>query len=157
MSDSDSERFAASLTANQRQYLLRLFDGCLGDAEDPLRWRPLIALQARLHDSCANDSRPPYLVEVTVPGQAVVVVSRRILNWPGVWEPAAQAWLDELKITTLTVDVSSLDEMNSASIAWLVTLAQHLPGSAVRLIGVNDTIRRSLRVLHLDRVLIIDG
>jgi ABC-type transporter Mla MlaB component len=159
MSEPELTRFAASLTPTQRHFLVGLFDRCLGGgeggADDPARWQAMLDLHRQLRQAPDQDPSQPFTVTVTVPGEALVTVARRLLAWPGIWEPASHAWLKELKIVRLTIDLEALDEMNSASIAWLVTLAQHLPGSAVRLVGVNETIRRALRVLHLDRVLVI--
>jgi hypothetical protein len=93
MSEPDSESFAASLNAGQRQFLLRLFDNCLGTKDDPLRWQALLELHGRLRTTSDNDPRPPFSVAVTVPGQAVVTVGRRLLHWQAIWNrPRMPGW-----------------------------------------------------------------
>jgi hypothetical protein len=166
-SDSDIGSFVDSLTPHQRVVLQRILGESLTvlprsteeTTVDRLHlleegMRPLMTLLEHLRRYPAKDEARPFAVTMPEAGRAEVVLSRGILTWSAIWEGKSYAWLSESRIDRVTVDVSQLDDLTSSTIAWLVTLAQKLPAGSVRLRGVNDTMRRALGILHLDRILI---
>ncbi|MBA3709560.1 MAG: STAS domain-containing protein [Planctomycetes bacterium] len=165
--ENDIGSFVESLTAHQRVVLQRILGESLNvlprSTEETTVDRlhlleegmaPLMALLAQLRRYPAHDDAKPYVVTRPAPGHAVMVLNRGILTWNAIWEVKSHAWLDELRITHVIVDVSRLDDLTSSTIAWLVTLAQKLSGGTLRLRGINDTMRRALAILHLDRILV---
>jgi hypothetical protein len=111
------------------------------------------SLQGATHGAEDDSDIRPFTVGFPEPGHAVVRVSRKILHWPQIWEERAHSWMHEAKLQAMTVDVSRLDELNSSTIAWLVTMAQRIPGGHLTLLGANQAMKRALKVLHLERVL----
>jgi anti-anti-sigma regulatory factor len=120
--------------------------------------RPLIELLATLREyaPAADDDSDirPFAISIPEPGHVAVRLSRKILTWSAIWEEKAHSWLKEARVQRLSVDVSRLEELNSSTIAWLVTLAQKVPGGRLALRGANDTMRRALGVLHLEQILV---
>jgi hypothetical protein len=111
------------------------------------------SLQGATHGADDDSNIRPFTVGFPEPGKAVVRVSRKILAWPQIWEERAHSWMQESQITAMVVDVSRLDELNSSTIAWLVTMAQRIPSGTLALVGANQVMKRALKVLHLERVL----
>jgi len=111
------------------------------------------SLQGATHGAEDDSDIRPFTVGFPEPGQAVLRLSRKILHWPQIWEERAHSWMLEAKIQGMSVDVSRLDELNSSTIAWLVTMAQRIPGGFLKLKGANLAMKRALKVLHLERVL----
>lgn len=54
----------------------------------------------------------------------------------------------------MSVDLRKLDDINSSTIAWLVTMASHVPSRRLSLLNASERIRRSILVLKLDQVLV---
>ena len=106
------------------------------------------------NDDSDSDIRP-YALAMPEPGHARLRLSRRFLHWRGLWDAKSHDWIKEVKIGRLTVDLASLEELTSSAIAWLVTLASHLPDRRVHLVGVAPIIRRSLLALHLGEILVV--
>jgi hypothetical protein len=169
--DPEIAQFVDSLSPHQRVVLQRLLGESLtvvpqsGDETtvERLQWlgegvRPLMDLLGALREyspSGDDDSDVrPFALSIPEPGHALVRVSRKILTWTGIWDDKAHAWLGDVRVSRVSVDVSRLDELNSSTIAWLVTLAQKLPGGSLKLRGANETMRRALAVLHLEKVLV---
>jgi hypothetical protein len=170
LSNQELGHFVDSLSPHQRVVLQRVLGECLTvlpqkvDEATPDRMqlveegmRPLTHLLSYLRQFSpaddASDNRP-FAVSMLQPGHALVTLSRRILTWHAIWDAKSYAWLKAMRIDRLTADVSALDELNSSTIAWLVTLAQQLPGGLLVLRGANHTMRRALGVLHLEKVLV---
>jgi anti-anti-sigma regulatory factor len=169
--DPEIATFVESLTPQQRVVLNRLLGESLTVVPRSTEQttiehlqlvdegvRPLIELLATLREyapSADDDSDiRPFAIGYAEPGHAVVRLSRKILTWTSIWEEKAHAWVKESRVQRLTVDVSRLDELNSSTIAWLVTLAQKVPGGRLALRGANETMRRALGVLHLEQILV---
>ncbi len=172
--DKEIGYFVDSLSPHQRVVLQRLLGECLtvlprGNDDvtiDRLRlvsdgMRPLQTLldQLRQYAPGADEDSDirPFSLNIPQAGHALLTLSRKILTWNAIWEEKAHSWLKDVSVSRLTVDVSRLDEFNSSTIAWLVTLAQRLPGGKIALRGTNLTMRRALGVLHLEKVLVPEG
>jgi anti-anti-sigma regulatory factor len=167
--------FVHALSPEQRTFLQRVLGECLSaiprsgqpvlhhgpEAIDLMQQavEPLYHLMESLRcfepADDANDIRP-FRVEIVQPGQAVVVVHPRILSWRGIWDAQSHGWVEDLHLGRLVVDVSALHDLNSSTIAWLATLAGHLPQRRLILRGANAGMARSLRALRLDSTLILD-
>jgi len=111
------------------------------------------SLQGATHGADDDSDIRPFTVGFPEPDHAVVRLSRKILAWPQIWEERAHSWMQEARIASMVVDVSRLDELNSSTIAWLVTMAQRIPSGTLTLVGANSAMKRALKVLHLERVL----
>lgn len=163
--------FVDSLSPHQRVYLQRLIGEFLtsfpAEGDDPHpEWLPLHRQSAKTlfsliellrafeNDDSDSDIRP-YALAMPEPGHAEIRLARRFLHWRGLWDPKSHDWIREVKIGRLTVDLSSLEEITSSAIAWLVTLASHLPGRRIHLVGAAPIIRRSLIALRLGDVLVM--
>lgn len=171
--DHEIAHLVDSLTPHQRVVLQRLVGECLTaipeSMEDaPPDWLPMLRLGSRslfqLLDTLRRfeneDERSdirPYSLTVPEPGHAKIALARRIIHWRGVWEQANHSWVTELHIGRLTVDVGALDELPSSVIAWLVTLANQLPEHRLRLVEVSAVMSRTLQVLRLNQVLLVEG
>jgi ABC-type transporter Mla MlaB component len=168
--DPQIAQFVESLSPHQRVVLQRLLGECLTVVPrsteettiEHLRLvdegvRPLVELLATLREyaPAADDDSDirPFALSVPEPGHVLVRLSRKILTWTAIWEEKAHNWLKDVRVQRLTVDVSRLEELNSSTIAWLVTLAQKVPGGRLTLRGANETMRRALGVLHLEQIL----
>ncbi len=163
--------FVDSLTSHQRVVLQRLVGEFLTalpehDQEThpelvpllrqnavPLR-RMLDLLRRFRNDDDDSDIRP-FSLTVPEPGHACLALNRRILTWHGLWDAKSHDWVKDVRIGRLTVDLHKLTEVTSSTIAWLVTLAQHVPEQRLHLTGVSTVIRKSIRVLRLEAVLVM--
>ncbi|MBA2479371.1 MAG: hypothetical protein H0V44_01815 [Planctomycetes bacterium] len=167
--ESDIGSFVDSLTPHQRVVLQRILGECLtvlprSSEETTVErlhlleegMRPLTTLLAQLRRHPPAGDPQPFVVSMSEVGHASVLLSRDILSWSAIWEGQSHAWVSEQRIQHVTVDVSRLEDLNSSTVAWLVTLAQKLPIGSVRIQGMNDTMRRALAILHLDRILIAE-
>jgi hypothetical protein len=161
---------AESLTAHQRQVLARLLGEAvagvaglerhpaqerahrLQDAIQPVR-DLLDALQGSLEPADEDSRIRPFTVRFPAPGVALLRLSPRILSWPRIWENRAHDWIPT-NLAEMLVDVSALPELNSSTIAWLVTLAQRLPGGRLSMQGLAPHLRRAIAVLRLEQVLV---
>lgn len=169
--DPEILQFVDSLSPHQRTVLSRLLGEALNvvprSAEEitveRLRLigdgvRPLMELLRALREyapSADGDSDVrPFAIAVPDSGHAVVRLSRKILTWGGIWEERAHAWIGDLRVKRLTVDAGRLEELNSSTIAWLVTLAHKMPDGRLMLRGASQGMRRALTVLHLEKVLV---
>ncbi len=162
-----------SLTAHQRVVLQRLVGECLTaipeTADDaPPDWLPMLRTGSRslfhlldtlrrFENEDENSDIRPYSLSIPEPGHAKISLARRIIHWRGVWEQANHSWVSELRIGRLTVDVSNLDELPSSIIAWLVTLANQLPEHRLRLVEATPVMARTLQVLRLNQVLLVES
>ena len=106
------------------------------------------------NDDNDSDIRP-YALSMPEPGHARLRLARRFVNWRGLWDAQSHDWIREISVGKLTVDLTVLEDLTSSAIAWLVTLATHLPDRRVHLTGVSPTIRRSLIALHLAEILVM--
>ncbi len=95
----------------------------------------------------------PFVVRYPGPGVAVLRLSPRILTWQRIWENRAHDWMPS-DLAEMLVDVSRLPELNSSTIAWLVTLAQRMPGGRLSMQGMAPHLRRAIAVLRLEQVLV---
>ena len=162
--------FVDSLTPHQRTFLNRLVGEFLTafprEGESfPMELLPLVqqasgnlfALLDHLRRYTPDDSDSdirPFAFTCPAPGRGVLVLSRRILNWPGIWERTSHDWVTELRLGRLEVDMRHVEEITSSVIAWLVILAQHLPEQRLHLLHASPQVRRSIQVLQLGRVLV---
>ncbi len=163
--------FVDSLSPHQRVYLQRLIGEFLtsfpaDDDEPHPEWLnlhrqssktlfSLIDLLRKFENDDSDSDIRPYAMAIPEPGHANIRLAKRFLHWRGLWDPKSHDWIREVKIGRLTVDLSSLEEITSSAIAWLVTLASHLPDRRIRIVGATQIIRRSLSALRLTDVLVI--
>jgi anti-anti-sigma regulatory factor len=169
--DPQIAQFVDSLSPHQRVVLQRLLGECLtvvprSNEETTIEHlqlvdegvRPLIDLLGALRQYSpggdeGSDVRP-FALSTPEPGHVLIRLSRKILTWSAIWEEKAHGWVRDVRVERLTVDVSRLDELNSSTIAWLVTLAQKVKEHRLALRGANETMRRALGVLHLEQILV---
>ena len=165
--------FVDSLSPHQRVYLQRLVGEFLTSfpeaGSDPHpEWLDLHRqsaqdlfslldlLRAFENDDSDSDIRP-YALSMPEPGHGQLKLSRRILHWRGLWDPKSHKWITEVNLGRLSIDCAALEELTSSVIAWLVTLASHLPDKRLHLLHVAPVIRRALLALHLHQILVIDA
>lgn len=162
--------FVDTLTPHQRVYLQRLLGEYLTaiprDGEEPppeamhlMRQGAgtLFSLLDHLRAFSNNDSDSdirPFGLSFPEPGHALVLLSPRILHWSGLWDARSHEWISEIKAGKVSVDLRKLEDINSSTIAWLVTMASHVPSRKLCLLNTPERIRRSIQVLKLDQVLV---
>lgn len=162
--------FVDSLSPHQRVYLQRLLGEYLtalpkdGDDFHPEHFQLLRQgagtlfalldhLRAFQNDDGDSDIRP-FSLAFPEPGHAVITLSARILHWSGLWDARAHDWVEEIKAGRLSVDLRKLEDVNSSTIAWMVTMAGHVPVRRLFLLNASERIRRAIQVLRLDQVLV---
>ena len=111
------------------------------------------ALQGALEPSGEDSGLRPFSVRREDGGQLLVKLSPRILTWRSIWENRAHDWVPE-DVERLVIDCGRLRELNSATIAWLVTIAQRLAPGALRLRHLAPPLQRALAVLKLETLLV---
>ena len=164
--------FVDSLSPHQRVFLQRLIGEFLtsfpSEGEDfHPEWMQLhrqsaqtlfslIELMRKFQNDDSDSDIRPFALSMPEPGHARILLAKRFLHWRGLWEAKSYDWVKEIKLGRLTVDLSSLDEITSSGIAWLVNLASHLPNRRIHVAGAAPIIRRSLGALRLGDVLVID-
>ncbi len=116
----------------------------------------LLDLLRQFENNDLDSDIRPFGISVPEPGHAVISVSRRINTWPHIWEEKATSWVSEVKVTRLTLELSKIDEITSTVIAWFISLANHVPERRIHLRNVSPTLRRSIKVLRLDALLVIE-
>lgn len=116
----------------------------------------LIALMRKFENDDSDSDIRPYAMSMPEPGHAKILLAKRFLHWRGLWDTKSHDWVKEIKLGRLTVDLSSLEEITSSAIAWLVNLASHLPNRRIHVVGAAPIIRRSLAALRLSDVLVMN-
>jgi hypothetical protein len=106
------------------------------------------------HNNDPDSDIRPFGLSFPEPGHAQVLLSPRILHWSGLWDARSHEWISEIKAGRVSVDLRKLDDINSSTIAWLVTMASHVPSRRLSLLNASERIRRSILVLKLDQVLV---
>ena len=163
--------FVDSLTPHQRVYLQRLIGEFLTSfPEEHEEVHPdwlqlhresaktlftLIDLMRKFENDDSDSDIRPFALSIPEPGHARIILAKRFLHWRGLWDAKSHDWLKDIKIGRLTIDLSSLDEITSSGIAWLVNLAAHVPTKRLYIAGAAPVIRKSLIVLRLHEVLVI--
>ena len=172
--DTELGYLVDSMTPHQRMVLQRLLGECLaaiprGNSQsigpDTLPMilqgiEPLFAVLEKLRRLPNNDADSdirPFSFSIPEPGYGIITVSPRINSWPAIWRDESHDWLPHANLGRLVIDLAHLKEITSATIAWLVTLARHMPTQKVTIRGAGDSTRRSIRVMCLDEMLVCDG
>ncbi len=163
--------FVDSLTPHQRVFLQRMVGEFLTsfprEGEEPHPdWMflhrqsahtlfSLLDLLRRFENDDNDSDIRPYALSMPEPGHARLRLAGRFIHWRGLWDPKSHDWVREVSVGRLTVDLEKLEELTSSAIAWLVTLATHLPERRIFLTGVKPIIRRSLLALRLSEILVV--
>ncbi len=110
-------------------------------------------LDGALEPSGQDSGLRPFAIAYEAPGVVRLRLSPRILDWGRIWDSRATDWIPR-DLIELVVDASRLTELNSSTIAWLVTLAHRLPRGSLTLVSAAPKLRRALEVLRLERILV---
>ena len=170
--DNELAYLVDSLTSHQRVVLQRLLGEFLtslppADGEPHPDCLPLlrhsaaslirlVGLLRNYHNDDDDCDIRPFSMTIPEPGHAMLLLNRRILHWQGLWDSRSHDWAVELRLGRMTVDLRLMEEMTSSAISWLTTLAQHLPNCRLHLINVPPTVQRTIQVLGLDLILVVE-
>lgn len=171
--DTELGYLVDSMTAHQRMVLQRLLGECLapiprsgsqslGPETLPMILagiEPLFSVLEKLRrlpvDDPDSDIRP-FAFSIPEPGFGIITASPRINSWPAIWTDESHDWLPHANLGRLMIDLGSLKEITSATIAWLVTLARQMPNQKVMIRGASDSTRRSIQIMCLDEMLVCE-
>ncbi len=170
--ENELAHFVETLTPHQRVVLQRLLGEVLTSFPVPGQdlhpeWPDLLRQSSRnlfhlldllrqFENNDLDSDIRPFGISVPDPGHAVISVSRRINTWPHIWEEKATRWVSEVKVARLTLELSKVEEVTSTVIAWFISLANQVPERKVHLRGVSPALRKSIKVLRLDALLVVE-
>jgi hypothetical protein len=116
----------------------------------------LLDLLRQYENNDLNSDIRPFALSVPEPGHARLLISKRINSWADIWDDKATSWVHDIKVGRLTLDLQRVEEVTSTVIAWFISLANHLPEKKVRLVSASPSLRRSIKVLRLQAILVCE-
>jgi hypothetical protein len=108
----------------------------------------------RAYESVSSDLQP-FQMSFPSPGQMILTLSSRINGWPDISRPESLAWMAHTQIGMITMDLGKLTDIHSATLAWMINVAQRVPNGKVYLTGCNASIQRSIKILNVHRTLCV--
>jgi hypothetical protein len=97
----------------------------------------------------------PYQVRVTTDGRISIHLGKGIGQHPHMNEAASYEWIRGLEATSVEVDLSSIEHLNSLLVAWLLQLNQGAGAGRCRLVRVGRQAVAQLTQLRLNHLLSI--
>ena len=168
--DHELAHFVETLTPHQRLVLQRLLGEVLTgfpvEGQEPHPEWPqlmrqssgqlfrLLDLLRQFENNDLDSDIRPFALSVPEPGHARILVSSRINSWGRIWDDQATSWVHDIKAARLTLDLSRVEDITSTVIAWFISLANHVPEKKVRLVGASAALRKSIKALRLEQILV---
>ncbi len=97
----------------------------------------------------------PYQVRVGVDGSLHLLLGKGIGQHPHMTEAASHEWIRGIEATSVMLDLSQIEHLNSLLVAWLLQLNQGAGPGRCRLVQVGRQAAAQLSQLRLNHLLVI--